>query len=394
MSGPPDNIIHHDAGSSTPALPVSGTVALPQAELIHPDLESVALWLAHLHEQAITTRVAYRREALRFLAWLEQTKGLGARLQQVNSADAIAYRTHLLTPRIDVSPAIYQRFGFKGAPWKGGMQVRTAAHVLVILSAFFESMRRMVGPNGQVIQQHNPFYRLHETLSADIPSPRGRALSSEQWVAVLETIDSWDEPDAEHAARCRWLFLLAYYSFLRRHEIARLRMGDFRRLPSGAWVIKVLGKGRTLLDIAAPPALMEALADYRRHHGLSPEPVAGDPTAAVLPFKVRGEVMTPSAIYKIFKVIFLRASERYPQFATVFERTSTHWMRHTGVTHAMDSGIDPRFIQKQARHKLFQTTSDYDNRTEEKLADAFSKMTAPGTVKATPPSPPAAGNTK
>jgi integrase len=172
--------------------------------------------------------------------------------------------------------------------------------------------------------------------------------------------------------------LLAYYSWMRVHELAKLRMGDFRQLPDGNWVIRIQGKGRTINDIAAPPPLMDALQAYRLWHGLSPLPVAGDPAPALIPLRVRGEVLRPSAVYRIFKVIFGRAAARHPEYANELEAASSHWMRHTGITHAFDSGkIAPRFIQKQARHKDPKTSSRYDARNEQQLAAAFSVMGPP-----------------
>lgn len=40
-------------------------------------------------------------------------------------------------------------------------------------------------------------------------------------------------------------------------------------------------------------------------------------------------------------------------------QVSTHWFRHTGLTHQLDNGIDLRYVNKNARHSKMETTSIY-----------------------------------
>jgi site-specific recombinase XerD len=47
--------------------------------------------------------------------------------------------------------------------------------------------------------------------------------------------------------------------------------------------------------------------------------------------------------------------------ASRLRQATPHWMRHTGVTHAMESGASPRYVQAQARHSSLNVTAKYDH---------------------------------
>ena len=63
------------------------------------------------------------------------------------------------------------------------------------------------------------------------------------------------------------------------------------------------------------------------------------------------------------KVIFDKAANRMetddPAAAARLRQATPHWMRHTGVTHAMESGASPRYVQAQARHSSLNVTAKY-----------------------------------
>jgi integrase/recombinase XerD len=349
-------------------------------QVVHPDMVHISTWIS-TSGVSIHTRRSYFREAVRFLAWLQYYCGSFTRLREVSGADAVAYREFLEKPG-PVPEALCLEFGLTARPWKKGLQYHSLGLAVTILSALYEFLRRTPDDYGRPILEMNPFYAGRRTGRGDQPRPRDRALSVEQWHAVMETIGALDDP--AHQARCRWMFLLAYYSFLRSHEMAKLRMGDFIRLASGAWTIHVVGKGRVDADISAPPPLVAELIRYRRFQGLSDLPQKGDVTPAILPmrrWKARAGVdftLTPASIYLIFKTIFKRAGERHPDHEEELKRASTHWMRHTGITHTLDSGlVSERFVQKQARHLDPKTTSHYDSRPIEAIAQAFAGVGAP-----------------
>ncbi len=73
--------------------------------------------------------------------------------------------------------------------------------------------------------------------------------------------------------------------------------------------------------------------------------------------------LSDNMIYRITKKITMNAAEKLlhddPFIASKLIQASTHWFRHTGLTHQLDSGIDLRFVNMNARHSKMETTSIY-----------------------------------
>lgn len=52
-------------------------------------------------------------------------------------------------------------------------------------------------------------------------------------------------------------------------------------------------------------------------------------------------------------------------FAIKLKQASTHWLRHTSITHQTDAGIELRYIKRSARHKSVETTMLYQHAEED-----------------------------
>jgi integrase/recombinase XerD len=376
-----NNPISAEVASAFPAGTVGGGDRKPVSQLVHPDVEHVESWLGANNGLSRHTRRSYQREAFRFLAWMMARHGAAVRFSTVSGLDAMHYVQFLRGPGA-VPHSILSLFGFSEQPWKKPLNGNSLGQAITILSGLYESLRRTPDRHGRPVLELNPFYGARRKLGTARAQPSDRALPVETWHAVMETIETLDAP--AHRVRCRWLFLLAYYSFLRAHEMANLRMGDFVKLPSGQWMVDVFGKGAKHARIAAPPVLVEELTRYRLARGLPTLPVPGERTPAVLPIRANVQrvaaetTLSAQSIYVILKALFAHAAQRHPEHAAVLTRASTHWMRHTGITHTLDSGlVEPRYVQKQARHAHRNTTDLYDNRPAEAISRAFAGVGAP-----------------
>jgi site-specific recombinase XerD len=73
--------------------------------------------------------------------------------------------------------------------------------------------------------------------------------------------------------------------------------------------------------------------------------------------------ISDNMIYRIIKELVLEAADhleaRDPHQADKLRRASTHWFRHTSITHQADAGIDLRHLQRNARHAKLDTTGIY-----------------------------------
>lgn len=62
-----------------------------------------------------------------------------------------------------------------------------------------------------------------------------------------------------------------------------------------------------------------------------------------------------------------------PDFAMKLKKASTHWLRHTSITHQADAGIELRYIKRSARHESVETTMLYQHAEEDQWHEAMSK---------------------
>ena len=57
--------------------------------------------------------------------------------------------------------------------------------------------------------------------------------------------------------------------------------------------------------------------------------------------------------------------------AEKLRKASTHWFRHTAITHQADAGIELRYLNKSARHDKLDTTAGYLHADEEAWHNAM-----------------------
>ena len=59
------------------------------------------------------------------------------------------------------------------------------------------------------------------------------------------------------------------------------------------------------------------------------------------------------------------------------KQASTHWLRHTSITHQADAGIELRYIKRNARHESVETTMLYQHAEEDQWHEAMSQHRMP-----------------
>ncbi|WP_337166101.1 site-specific integrase, partial [Vibrio fluvialis] len=162
--------------------------------------------------------------------------------------------------------------------------------------------------------------------------------------------------------------------FLRREEAANLKMGNFIASPQG-WSLRFVGKGDKWSTIIVTSKLMDELKVYRTSLGLPALPSPGESRPAIMAVTGVDKGVTGQAIYLICKEIFGWAADLIEgsdnAAAARLRQSSPHWMRHTGVSHSMEMGVDPRYVQAQARHSSLNITARYDHKKRQAWRDAF-----------------------
>jgi len=156
-------------------------------------------------------------------------------------------------------------------------------------------------------------------------------------------------------------------------------MNSFRE-ERGLWWWHVVGKGGKRAKVPVADDMLQALIRYRKYLGLSAVPRRDDTTPILVSVK-DGSPITARRLNQILKKIFSAAADLLPPDAEhkkeKLRAASAHWGRHTGITAKLDSGIDERFVQKDARHTDARTTQRYIHEEEERWHDEAQKQRLP-----------------
>lgn len=364
-----------EIASARPA--AASTVEIITAE-VDDDIRALRLFLDGYRRHSIHTLRSYEKECYRFLLWLRWRRGQGhALFPSVGVVDINAYLDFVREPR-PFNEEFLKANGWDHQPFRTALSKASIALCITVLHRLFYAMREMRGPGGQPYCTYNPVNLAHEGL------PNGKqdeeveqALTDEEWDAVQKVIEGLpqeSEREKKHYHRARWLFQLLYRAFLRRDEAANLTMGNFEASPQG-WSIRLTGKGGKRAKIVATNTLMDELKIYRSSLGLPALPAPGETRPAVMAVTGKDKRLTGQAIYLICTEIFERTAQlvegHNEASAARLRQSSPHWMRHTGVSHTMEAGVDPRYVQAQARHSSLTVTARYDHKKRAAWRNAF-----------------------
>ena len=83
-------------------------------------------------------------------------------------------------------------------------------------------------------------------------------------------------------------------------------------------------------------------------------------------------------VYRMVKQIVGEAADSIegymPLNSRELRKASTHWFRHTAVTHGDDSGIGIKYIQASARHEKLETTAIYQHAEDHQWHDEWQRL--------------------
>jgi integrase len=209
-----------------------------------------------------------------------------------------------------------------------------------------------------------------------------RFLDSEMWLAVTQAIEAMPqetERQLDEKERLRFICAFLYLLAPRAGELEKQRMNSFREV-RGHWWWYVMGKGDKRARVPVPDDMVQALVRYRKHRKLPAAPSPKDTSPLLVSVK-DGSPITARRLNQILKKLFSDAAELLPAEAEhkkeKLRAASAHWGRHTGVTARVDSGMDQRYVQKDARHKDARTTGLYVHEEDEKWHAEAQKLQLP-----------------
>ncbi len=213
----------------------------------------------------------------------------------------------------------------------------------------------------------------------------GRSLSFTQWNGLNAAIEA--VPSTAANARLRFALRLLYATGMRRTEVVQARVGDLRRVTYPAaqhepgesgWELTVVGKGGMTRHVPVPDSIVDELTIYLGTRGLPAD--VSDPRnqRAHLLGQVLDRVpqrrqtvfardplagIGAQTLYDQLKAFFgahaAALRETAPQDAHRIKRVTTHWLRHTSVSHAIAAGSPLDVVQSRAGYASLATTTNY-----------------------------------
>ncbi|EHP40346.1 putative integrase/recombinase protein [Cupriavidus basilensis OR16] len=346
------------------------------------DLGSVLGPLDWLQTLSPTQR-AYRKEAERFLLWAILVRGKP--LSSMANEDCVAYREFLAAPPADwCAPRSRERWSPVWRPFEGPLSPRAQGYALGVLNNLY---RFLVDQN---YLMGNPWHGIHVPREARPALDVGRSLTEDQWAFVLAQLNALP-PTSAHQ-RLQVALPLLHATGLRLSEVvaattAHLEWVSLPRPGTRAriegWWLEVLGKGNKLRRVPVPPVVIARLGAYLVARGYPADPGANRVPGGVAllghatdlgerapwagaratnPVDAAAGIGTVT-LAKQIKGFFaacagtLRLAD--PHGAARLEAASTHWLRHTHITHALAAGAPLEVVQQNAGHASLDTTTRY-----------------------------------
>jgi len=336
------------------------------------DLDAIHSWLNEFIDSPQTYR-NYRKEAERLLLWslIEREKPFSS----LNRDDFLAYE-HFISDPQPKSRWCGPRVARNKETWKpfiGSLKASSQHQALIICQALLSYLVEAgyLAANPLVLRR-----RKRKTPVSQESTER--FLEQSLWQYLLDFIDTLPKHTSReiaHYERNRYLFSLLYLLGPRVSEVANHTMGSFIE-QRGRWWWRVTGKGDKTVKIPVNDDMLEALSRYRQYYGFSARPNPDEKIPLIMSIKGSGSI-TANMIYRIVKQTVNAASDelqhRDPINAEKLKQASTHWFRHTAITHQADAGIELRYLNKSARHEKIDTTAGYLHADEEQWHNAMQK---------------------
>ena len=324
------------------------------------DLTAITSWL-NLYIESPHTLRSYHKEIERFYQWslVECEKSIS----DLGVDDLMAYWRFLSNPqpaeRWCGKPKL-SRTHPDWRPFNGGLTDASRTVSFAVIGRCFSYLTDSGYLRGNPVRLMNKRNRPTTSRNAAVE----RYLPKKTWQFLWRYITE-QQPQTENEIRnherSRFLFALLYLQMPRASEVAKHAMNSFYE-DRGGWWWRITGKGNVTRKIPVSSELLTALKRYRLHRSLPalPSPESDEPLVASLS---GSSPICADMIYKIVKKntreAALELMETDPSEANKLYQASTHWFRHTGLTHLADRGVDLRFIKATARHESLETTQRY-----------------------------------
>jgi site-specific recombinase XerD len=214
----------------------------------------------------------------------------------------------------------------------------------------------------------------------------GRSFTEGEWSVIrvvadgLEHSYGWSKPAAQ---RLRFLIDFSYGTGLRASELVGARLGRIEVDAFDDHWLRLRGKGGKAGKVALPPLVRGALDQYLVQRRLPTIPSKWDPNKPIIG-RIDAEdpgAITSSRLWSVVRRFFRTVAdviaETNPALAAKLRTATTHWMRHTPATHALQRGVELTTVRDNLRHASISTTSTYlhgdDTKRARQIGGAFGR---------------------
>jgi len=343
------------------------------------DMHAIELWLSRLDKDSHTYR-AYRREAERILLWAIVDRGKA--FSSLHTIDMSDYRRFLLDPR-----PVAQWIGSpkkKGhaewRPFTGPLSERSTRYAETVLNALFSWLV------DQHYLQTNPMKGMPKLSRSGQQLDINRSFSKSEWKRIKDYLSdkilSSEQKAQSHYCRIHLILSILYATGLRLHELAKIVIGDIVKIERSGntqYWLKVIGKGNKYREVPVPTALIQIIDET--YSKLTDESWRTVPKTFPLIPRIRAQSvlpLKPLAIHKVLKAFFaeiaVSLSETDAESSEKLTRASTHWLRHTHGTHAVDMDIALTVVRDNLGHSSIAITSQYVHADKDARHSAMKKL--------------------
>lgn len=364
------------------------------------DLQAVDLWLRRYDEKPSTLR-SYRKEAERFLMFCATE--LKKPLSSVTSTDCIAFRGFLrAVPSHWIRQGPLVRTDAGWAAFRSQPNPATQKQALVILQTLFGGLVDA----GYLVA--NPFRSVMKGF--ELPKSKvdiRRSFTEAEWAHIQWHLQT--RTPGKERVRLQCLLELLVTSGVRLDELAGARHGDVREealpgLPQ-SWVLTVTGKRGKTREVPLQDYVVRLLAEHGhayleddRTRPVNPAlglirtlrvsvpkwaVIAGGELGTVPQTDTVGAPLSAAGIYMVLKRFFRSAAKTVADLGldpARFEKSSSHWLRHTFVRNALVDGVPIEIVSELVGHESIATTSIYSKQELARKITASRQMRRRGVL--------------
>lgn len=354
INPPPEENGRAEHGWDLVHLPEAPRSQAPSPAMISAttDLEAIEEWIKARCGSAPTAR-SYRREAQRLLLWLQNARQ-GRGFAQMLADDSKSYQLFLADIPAHWISRTRAKPGEPGwAPFRDQLDKRSQHQALVIVSSLFSWLNKV----GYL--RNNPWAVINTKAGDD---KNRKMLDSKAFseAAINEFID-YLHKQPPSPSRDRMIFIVRFTEAvgLRSAELLGAKLSDFQLEPEG-WILQVHGKGSKNRLATVPKQAYLALQEYLQSRGQASIQTAPPEAPLIASTLDPMDGIGYQALYEHVKSWvkrFISASELPAKERNRLANASTHWLRHTFGTRAIERGVPTDVIQAQMGHESIKTTT-------------------------------------